>query len=286
VSLEDLDYQDLQLYKLVQLCKETENYQKLVSVGLSLISNLSIEMSLDLGLSQRDIMKSPEIYKRFKLLSAVYQAKFHVDLFEGTMMAKLREIEVLYEKNKKKIPREYIIDLFEIYFRLKDLHVPSLHGFSKVNASPFLTSLRNLQRFSNGEHSSQDIISMFAENRIDTKIKQLQENLKREFNNDEFAQLIRLSYLKTSLHQNKKGGKLEVKSNLKDSIYSKTIFTQQIEYFFLAILITVLGVGFVMLAEVIFYPFLLESLSILLFAPLGIAFIMIIFYWKFFMEER
>ncbi|TXT57102.1 MAG: hypothetical protein BAJALOKI2v1_540004 [Promethearchaeota archaeon] len=286
MSLEDLDYKDLQLFKLVQLCKETENYQKLVSVGLALISNLSIEMSLDLGLSQRDIMKSPEIYKRFNLVSAVYKAKFQIDLFEEAMMAKLREIEVLYEKNKKKIPREYIINLFEIYFRLKDLNVPSIQGSSKVSGSPFLASLRNLQRFSNAEHGSQDLISIFAENRIDTKIQQLQENLKHEFNNEEFAELIRLSYLKSSLHQNKRGGKLEVKSNLKDSIYSKTIFTQQIEFFFLAILITVLGVGFVMLAEVFFFPFLLESLSILLFAPFGIAFIMFIFYWKFFMEER
>lgn len=281
-----MDLQEMKLFSLVELCKETENYQRLFKVGLDLISNLSIELCLNLGLLKNDIMESQNIYRRFDLMSTVYKTKFGIEIFDTQKISRLREIERLYEKESKKVPHKYVMELFEIYFYLKELKIPSLKGNTDLSHSPFANSLNLFQGLSDEEQSSQDLISMFAGSKIDMKIRSLTETLKHGFNKDDFTELIRLTILKKSLQQKSKEGKVEIKGTLEDSVYSTSLFTHQIEYFFLSIIIIILGVGFLMVAEFILYPFLFEAMALLLLVPFGVGFVMLGAYYKFFLEDR
>ena len=77
---------EAKLKELVEICKETNNREKLAYTGLALISNKITAIGIKLGIRPRNIAKHETIASYMKLLNTIIKDNLTISLFEPTFL--------------------------------------------------------------------------------------------------------------------------------------------------------------------------------------------------------
>lgn len=276
----------MKLYKLIELCKETKNYQKLAYVGLTLISNLSFKIGLKLEIPSDKLRKMDNSYERFTFISKIYNHTYQINIFDKSILNRLFEIELVYKKNKNKIPYKNIIELFNIYYYFKELELESMGESLRSSASILIPSINStITDLHEGIENKRDILDILIENKINKKINLISTKLNQKVNEKDLSELMRLKMLKDSL-QDKKNNKIQIDVVIRNSISILSIRNSFIEYTLVCLIVLFSGLGVIIAVELVLIPSLFEVLNVFLFLCFGLSFILIIFYWKLFLEPR
>ncbi|MHA2290477.1 MAG: hypothetical protein ACXABG_16950 [Promethearchaeota archaeon] len=136
---------DLKLKRLIQLCKETQNYKKLAVVSFVLTSNAIDEIGIKLGMRPREKNANEKIFEYMELVNKIFSLNFRVKIFKPELVERLSQIEMLFLKKEGDLGLDYIKEVFDIYYELQKLEVPNLH--ENIN-SDILDRNRSISLFS------------------------------------------------------------------------------------------------------------------------------------------
>ncbi len=259
-----LPEREMNIYKLIEICKITKNYRKLIEVGLKLISVRTKNLAIFLEMESPPFQKIKNTYRQVEIISVLYERAYLREMIDNTKIERLKKIEKIYNDNLEDIPFRYITQLYEIYYLLKDVETPKEEVMER-EIEPF---------------------SFDLDKTLDKRIMVLEGRLKGDFSQEAFSELTQLKLIRDSF-KDKEKKQVQIEGPLKDTPHSAEIGRKQGEYFFISLIIISIGIGFFLTAELTLfpYPYLIEVLSFFLFISFGIAALMLILYWKVFMEK-
>jgi hypothetical protein len=213
-------------------------------------------------MENHSFQKVKEIYRQLEIISILYERVYQNEMIENTKIEKLKEIKQAYKEDPEDIPYRYVSQLYEIYYLLEDVEIPH-------------EEIKEIEP---------ENISFDLDVTLDKRIAELNKQLKEDFSKETFSELIQIKLVRDSF-KDKEKKQVQVEEALKESPFSSEIFSKQGEYFFVSLIVIILGIGFFLTAELILFPYLFEALSFFLFSSFGIAALMLFLYWKVFMEK-
>ncbi|MBY9012869.1 MAG: hypothetical protein KGD70_10890, partial [Candidatus Lokiarchaeota archaeon] len=83
---------DLKLKRLIQLCKETQNYKKLAVVSFVLTSNTIDEIGIKLGMRPREKNDGEKIFEYMELVNKIFSLNFRIKIFKPEIVEVLSQI--------------------------------------------------------------------------------------------------------------------------------------------------------------------------------------------------
>lgn len=273
---------DLKLRSLINVCKETGNYKK-ISIAISILTrNLIFKIGINLGV--KPIEESP--YKTMEFINLVFIKNLKITIFTPDQIDTIRECEVLFLKNKGRLPSSHIKAMFEIYYKLRELEIPNLHKPSNIESMKeaaqggifsFLTS--NSKKKSDNSNKLKPLIL----HKISEREKNLKDKLNSHFTASQFESALYLNSLRSSL--NNKKSKITVHGALKDNISYQKSIEGIFGYLILGILFTLLSVGVILLLEMNMIPTITRFIDFwVLFIFVSIA-VLLLVYFKFIKKE-
>jgi len=259
---------DLKLKRLIQLCKETQNYKKLAVVSFVLTSNTIDEIGIKLGMRPREKNDGEKIFEYMELVNRIFSLNFRIKIFKLEIIEVLSQIELLFLKKEGDLGLDHVREVFDIYYELRKLEVPNLH--ENIN-SDILDRNRSISMFSflsvgqNSKNKKEGAFNPILLHKFREEEKALQIQLEREFDKETFEKILHLKTIRKNIEQRSKG-KIIISGSLKDNIsYRQSKETiGQFLVFGLIVLFAMIGIVtviesfmFGVLSEVISYNMLI-----------------------------
>jgi hypothetical protein len=259
---------DLKLKRLIQLCKETQNYKKLAVVSFVLTSNTIDEIGIKLGMRPREKNDGEKIFEYMELVNRIFSLNFRINVFKPEVIETLSQIELLFLKKEGDLGLDHVREVFDIYYELRKLEVPNLH--ENIN-SDILDRNRSISMFSflsggqNSKNKNEGAFNPILLHKFREEEKALQIQLEREFDKETFEKILHLKTIRKNIEQRSKG-KIIISGSLKDNIsYRQSKETiGQFLVFGLIVLFAMIGIVtviesfmFGVLSEVISYNMLI-----------------------------
>lgn len=274
---------DLKLKRLIQACKETGNYKKLAVVGFISTSNLVDEIALKLGMRPRNREKSKELlFEYMTAVNDIFEKNLQIKIFNKELIAVVKEIELLFLRNRGEIPYKQIKQLIFVYYELRKIEVPNLYKGMTGEEYFESSNLYMLNIGARGMKQKKDRSSKFKPillQKIREQERVLQSNLNRKLDQTSIERAIFLKNIKGSLKESNEN-RITFQGTLKDNMdfgQTKSIF---IKYFLFGITFLFLCLGGLIVVEMFFYPNTMPVLSNLLLIFFGIVIIIIYSYKK------
>ena len=277
-----MNYQplDSKLKRLIQICKETSNYKKLAVASFILTSNIVDEIGIKLGLNARLKEKGESIYNYLHRVNTVVEENAQVPLFSNIIMETIHRVEPLFLKKRGDISLEYIQQMYEVYYNLRNLNeeVPNVYEATSLEESKRFSPFRMLSFLSGKEPMSKkgNRIKPLLLHKIQEQEYVLQQHLSQGFEQDKFKSLLQLKTLRKSLNENK--GKIVLKGSLKDNIIYTHTIEDIIKFAIIGCFLLFSLVGGISLIEMVLYPSLTPEISFLLLIELLVALACILIY--------
>ena len=143
---------DMKLKRLIIACNETKNYRKVAVVGFTLMSNIIDEISLKLGMRPRE-KKKESLLTYIYMVNEVYEKNLQIQIFQEGIIQTVKEIELLFLRNKGDLPPEYVKKIIEVYYELRKVKVPNVYRsptgdgyFDNTNLHMLSTGLRTSKK--------------------------------------------------------------------------------------------------------------------------------------------
>lgn len=278
---------DSKLKYLIQVCKETQNYRKLAVSGFILISNKIDEFGIKLGLRPRNKEKEEKIFEYIRLINDVFESNLKLHIFKEEIIDNLKKYEIIFLRSRGDVPYNYIKKIFLLYYELRKLDIPNLHEQLKedniikttnVNLFSFL-SPRARQKRNNDNKLKPLILHKVKEKEI-----ALRETLNQNFNSKTFEQAIYLKKIKKGLEENGKN-KIVIQGALKDNINYQLSLKSILGYFILGLFLVAFCFGFIVLIEMMLFPFTVDTYGLTILLLFGVAAFFLILYWQNFRGE-
>ena len=254
---------DLKLKRLIQLCKETENYKKLAVVSFVLTSNIIDEIGIKLGMRPREKNSGEKIFEYMELVNRIFSLNFRINIFKPDQIEILSQIELLFLKKEGDIGLDYIKEIFGIYYELRKLEVPNLH--ENIN-SEILDRNRSISLFSflsGGQNSRKNKDGAFKPillHKFKEEEKALQIQLEREFDKDTFEKVLHLKTIRKNLEQRSKG-KIVISGSLKDNISYRQSKEKIGQFLVFGLMILFAMLGIITVIESFMFGILTEIIS-------------------------
>jgi len=278
---------DSKLKYLIQVCKETQNYRKLAVSGFILISNKIDEFGIKLGLRPRNKEKEEKIFEYIRLINDVFESNLKLHIFKKEIIDNLKKYEIIFLRSRGDVPYNYIKKIFLLYYELRKLDIPNLHEQLKedniikttnVNLFSFL-SPRGRQKRNNDNKLKPLILHKVKEKEI-----ALRETLNQNFNSKTFEQAIYLKKIKKGLEENGKN-KIVIQGALKENINYQLSLKSILGYFILGLFLVAFCFGFIVLIEMMLFPFTVDTYGLTILLLFGVAAFFLILYWQNFRGE-
>jgi hypothetical protein len=279
---------DSKLKNLIQVCRETQNYKKLALVSFTLTSNRVNEIGINLGVRPRSKESGEKLFEYMEVINEIFERNLQIPIFHNRIIEAVRDCEILFLKNKREIPLDYIKSMFSLYYELRKLEVPNLHkalnqekleGASRFGAFSFFSSGgRRKERNDSGLKPL--ILQKIREREI-----VLRKNLQRQLDEHNFETAIHLRSLKHSISNDKKG-RITVHGALKDNIVYQKSIEGIFGYLILGVILLFISLGITILIELSIASMYSGDLSswVLIFFMCGA--VLIFFYIKQFRKRR
>ena len=281
-----LNYQifDLKLKRLIQACKETGNYKKLTVVGFISTSNLVDEIALKLGMRPRNREKSKELlFEYMGAVNDIFEKNLQIKIFNKEIIATIKEIELLFLRNRGDVPYKQIKRLIFIYYEVRKIKVPNLYKGMTGEEYFESSNLYMLNMGQRGMRQKKDRSSKFKPmllQKIREQERVLQNNLNKKLDQTSIERAIFLKNIKESLKESNEN-RITFQGTLKDNMdfgQSTSIF---IKYILLGIAFLFLCLGGLIVVEMFLYPNIMPVLSNLLLIFFGIVIAIILLYKNF-----
>ena len=254
---------DLKLKRLIQLCKETQNYKKLAVVSFVLTSNAVDEIGIKLGMRSREKNAGEKIFEYMELVNKIFRLNFKVSVFRVELIEVLKKVELLFLKKKGELRFEYVKDIFGVYYELRKLDVPNLHesiNSEVINKNRTISMLSFLSGGRSGKGRDESAFSPILLHKFKEQEKALQYQLNQQFDKNTFEKILQLKTIRKSIEQ-KKGGKIVISGSLKDNISYKQSKEHVGQFLVIGIMLLFAMVGSVSLIEALMYGFLSVAIS-------------------------
>ncbi len=278
---------DSKLKHLIQVCKETQNYKKLAVSGFILISNKMDEMGIRLGLRPRNKEKDEMLFEYMKLINDVFMTNLKIHIFKQERLETLKQCETLFLRKKGDVPYNYVKKIFLLYYELRKLDIPNLHEQLKED-NLIKTTNANLFSFLSpkGRQKKNDTNKLrpLILHKVREKEIALRETLNYDFNAKTFEQAIYLKKIKKGLEENGKH-KIVIQGALKDNINYQLSLKSILGYFILGVFLVAFCFGFVVLIEMMLFPFTVGIFGLSILLLFGVAALFLILYWQNFRGE-
>lgn len=273
---------DLKLKRLIQACKETGNYKKLAVVGFISTSNLVDEIALKLGMRPRYKEKSEELlFEYMTAVNDIFEKNLQIQIFNNETITTIKEIELLFLRNRGDIPYKHIKNLIFVYYELRKIEVPNLYKGMTGEDYFESSNLYMLNVIPRGMRQKRDINSSKFKPMLLHKIKEqervLQNNLNKKLDQTNIERAIFLKNIKNSLKESNKN-RITFQGSLKDNMDYGKSQNILIKYFLIGIAFISLCLGGLIAVEMFLYPNTMPVLSNLLLIFFGIVIIMIFSY--------
>lgn len=285
-----INYQifDLKLKRLIQACKETGNFKKLAVVGFISASNLVDEIALKLGMRPRKREKNKELlFEYMTAVNDIFERNLQIQIFNKETIANIKEIELLFLRNRGEIPYNHIKKLIFIYYELRKIEVPNLYKGMTGEKYFESSNLYMLNIGPRGMRQKKDHSSKFKPmllQKIREQERVLQNNLNKKLDQTSIERAIFLKNIKESLNRGN-DNRITFQGTLKDNMDFGQVKNIFIKYSLLGIAFLFLCLGGLIAVEMFLYPNTMPVLSNLLLIFFGIV-IIIIFSYKSFNKKR
>ncbi|MFW9943246.1 MAG: hypothetical protein ACFFFT_19580 [Candidatus Thorarchaeota archaeon] len=279
-----INYQifDLKLKRLIQACKETGNFKKLAVVGFISTSNLIDEIALKLGMRPRNREKNKELLFEYMIaVNDIFERNLQIQIFHKETITSIKEIELLFLRNRGNIPYNYIKNLILVYYELRKIEVPNLYKGMTGEDHFDSSNLYMLNIGPRGMIQKKDRSSKFKPillQKIREQERKVQHNLSKKLDQTSIERAIFLKNIKESLNESK-NNRITFQGTLKDNLDFTQVKNVFIKYFLFGLAFLFLCLGGLIVAEMVIYPNIMPVLSNLLLFLFGIV-IIIIFSYK------
>jgi hypothetical protein len=254
---------DLKLKRLIQLCKETENYKKLAVVSFVLTSNAIDEIGIKLGMRPREKNDGEKIFEYMELVNKIFSLNFKIKVFKPEIIETLSQIELLFLKREGDIGLDHVKEVFAIYYELRKLEVPNLH--ENIN-SDILGRNRSISMFSflsGGQNSRNKTDSSFNPiilHKFKEEEKALQIQLEKQYDKDIFEKLLHLKTIRKNIEQRSKG-KIVISGSLKDNISYRQTKEHIGQFLIIGLIILFVMIGIITVTESFLFGVMSEAIS-------------------------
>jgi len=254
---------DLKLKRLIQLCKETDNYRKLAVVSFMLVSNAVNEIGIKLGIRTREKDSGEHIFEYMKLVNKVFALNFNISVFKPEIIEILSQVELLFLKRQGDINLEQVKGVIKAYYDLRKLEVPNLH--ENIN-SEVLNNNRTVSMFSylsggqSKRRKNESTLNPILMQKFKDEEKALKIQLEKQFDPNAFEKLLHLKTVKNKLEQKSKG-KITISGTLKDNISYRQSKENIGQFMVIGLIALFAMIGAVVLVESFMYGVLSMSVS-------------------------
>jgi hypothetical protein len=274
---------DLKLKRLIMVCKETGNYKKLAVVGFTLVSNLIDEIALKLGTRPREKENGESILKYVYMINEVFDRNLHIHIFQEDVIETIKDVELLFLRNRGDLPLEYIKRILNVYYELRKVEVPNVYK-SLTGEGYFDDS--NLHLFSTGLRTKKDKSSKFKPillQKISEQERTIQRQLNDHLEQGSLEKAIVLKNMRLSL--NKEKG-FTMQGSLKDSLDFQTRTHVIVKFMLIGLAMLSFLLGVIIITEIVLYPLTISALSSLLLIFFGVCVVIIYIYKNVFRRRQ
>ncbi len=242
---------DLKLKKLIQLCKETQNYKKLAVVSFILTSNTIDEIGIKLGMRPREKNAGEKIFEYMELVNKIFSLNFRIKVFKPEIIESISQIELLFLKKEGDLGLDHVREVFDIYYELRKLEVPNLH--ENIN-SDILDRNRSISMFSflsggqNLRNKKEGAFNPILLHKFREEEKALQIQFEKEFDKEVFEKILHLKTIRKNIEQRSKG-KIVISGSLKDNISYRQSKEHIGQFLMLGLIILFAMIGIVSVIE-------------------------------------
>ena len=254
---------DLKLKRLIQLCRETQNYKKLAVVSFVLTSNTIDEIGIKLGMRPREKNAGEKIFEYMELVNKIFSLNFRIKVFKPEIIESLSPIELLFLKREGDIGLSHIREVFDIYYELRKLEVPNLH--ENIN-SDILDQNRSISMFSflsgcqNSRNKNNGAFNPILLHKFREEEKALEIQLEKEFNRDTFEKILHLKTIRKNIEQRSRG-KIVVSGSLKDNISYRQSKERSGQFLVFGLIILFTMIGAISVIESFLFGVLSETIG-------------------------
>ena len=254
---------DLNLKRLQLACKKNGNYKTLTIAFFTLIKNRIIEIGINLGVKPVGSDRSNTIYDYITLINSIFLKNLGVVIFPENMCESIQICEVIFLRNKGKLPDKNLKSIIDIYYELRKLEVPNLHR--QVNEDD-LSSVAQGNIFSlltpRSKRNSQDShkLKPLILQKIREKEKEFHQDLNSRIDPGKLESALYLKSLRKMLEHNK-NSKIVIQGALKDNISYQKSLPGIFGYLIIGVIITLLSVGAIILFEMDSNPIIIPYID-------------------------
>ncbi|MFX0073936.1 MAG: hypothetical protein ACFE96_00730 [Candidatus Hermodarchaeota archaeon] len=254
---------DLKLKRLIQLCRETQNYKKLAVVSFVLISNAIDEIGIKLGMRPREKNNDEKIFEYMELVNKIFSLNFNIKVFKSELIETLSQIELLFLKREGDIGVDYVKEVFSIYYEIRKLEVPNLH--ENIN-SDILDRNRSISLFSlfsggqNSRNKKEGAFNPILLHKFKEEEKALEIQIERDYDKDTFEKLLHLKTIRKNIEQRSKG-KIIISGSLKDNISYKQSKEHIGQFLVFGLIILFAMIGIITVTESFLFGVISETIS-------------------------
>jgi len=264
---------DLKLKRLIQLCKETHNYQKLAVVAFVLTSNATDEIGIRLGIRPREKRSEEKIFEYMELINNIFALNFKIHIFKPEIIETLTQIELLFLKTQGGLNLDQIGKIFDVYYELRKLEVPNLHENINPDAFDRNRTISMFSFLSGGKRKKESSFKPILLQKFKEEETALKIQLGKKFDKELFEKILHLKTIRKNIEQKSKG-KIVISGSLKDNI-SYTQSKQHIGQFLVfGLIILFVMIGIVTIVESILYGFLSVTISYNTLICFGVVFVL------------
>ncbi|MHA2390621.1 MAG: hypothetical protein ACXAEX_01525 [Promethearchaeota archaeon] len=271
---------DMKLKNLILACKASGNYKKLAVVGFISLCNLLDEICLKLGMRPRRKEKGERLLEYMRSVNDIFRKNLEIQIFKDSVIEKVQEIELLYIRSQGNLPYKYIRQLYDVYYELRKLEIPNLYRNATGNDYFERTNLHMLNFASHRPDKKKEASSKFKPmilQKIKEQERSLQYQLNDKLNPVSLEQMIFLKKVKNGLTTNR-NNTFTVQDTLKDNINYDHVDNKLISYTLIGVLFLSILLGILLVIELLFFPFIMQSMSTILLILCGVVLFLILLY--------
>lgn len=266
---------DMKLKNLIQVCKETQNYRKLAVAGFILVSNIIDEIALKLGARPREKEKKEPLIKYMNVVNEIFEKNLDVKIFHDEIVNTIKEIELLFLKNRGDLPLRYVKKIMAIYYELRKIKVPNV--YKNLTGEGYYDDT-NLHLFSTGIRGRKDSSSKYKPillQKITQQERATQQRLNAHMSQEDLEKAILLKQLRRGL-ENKQSFLMD--GALKDHLDYRKNHSTVFKFILIGVAFLAFCFGVILITEIILYPLTLPALSNLLLIGFGAVVVIIVIY--------
>jgi len=272
--------QDIKLKNLIQACKENGSNKKLAVISFILTSNKMDEIGIKLGVRPRK-KKEEKLFEYATLINDIFKSNIEVSIFRQELIEKLKTCEIPFLERRGNIPEEYIRQVFEIYFDLRELEIPNLSKHLKSDT--FIESQLECYSFlsSSSRHRKKnpDSLKPLILQKLREKENALQRDLDCELNPEKLERKIQLHAIRNSLER-KGNHAVVIQGTLKQNLIYQNSIEGIFTYLLFGLIILTFSLGMIVLIECSFFPSITSARSPWTLFFFGLGALLVLLYLK------